>query len=168
MKLLSRIALLTALWLLAWGEVSLPNIVSGVAVSAVLLLALPPSAAPTTHARIDLLGSLRLVGYVARQLMTSNVLMTRKVLRRHPTTQPGVLAHRLRPPSEHVVTVMTSVIALSPGTMVVDVDRTSSTVYVHFLFLDDIAAARRSLEQLEQVARATIRSAPAPDTPGVT
>ena len=66
-------------------------------------------------------------------------------------TQPGVLAHHLRVPSEHVVTVMTTVIALSPGTMVVDVDRTSSTVYVHFLFLRDLDAARASLDRLERV-----------------
>jgi multisubunit Na+/H+ antiporter MnhE subunit len=52
---------------------------------------------------------------------------------------------------------MTSVIALSPGTMVADVDRTSSTVYVHFLFLHDIDQARKYLDRLEQVARATIR-----------
>jgi len=162
-RLWTRIALLTALWLLAWGEVSLANIVSGVVVSAAILLALPPTASQSAHARIDLVGSLRLVAYVAAQLVTSNVLMAREVLRPHTTTEQGVLAHRLQSPSEHVVTVMTSVISLSPGTMVVDVDRTSSTVYVHVLFLHDIEAARRSLVRLEQVARATIRSAAVPN-----
>jgi multisubunit Na+/H+ antiporter MnhE subunit len=64
--------------------------------------------------------------------------------------------------------VMTTVIALSPGTMVVDVDRTSSTVYVHFLFLRDLDAARASLDRLEQIASATIRPATAPPHPGAT
>jgi multisubunit Na+/H+ antiporter MnhE subunit len=51
---------------------------------------------------------------------------------------------------------MTSIIALSPGTMTVDVDRGSTTIYVHFLFLDDVAAARASLEQLEQLVSRAI------------
>ncbi len=168
MRSTSRVVLLTALWLLAWGEVSVANIVSGVAVSVLLLLALPPSKSATARARVDPVGVLRLAGYVTAQLVTSNVLMTREVLRKHPSTQPGVLAHRLLLPSEHVVTVMTSVISLSPGTMVVDVDRASSTVYVHFLFLHDVDAAHASLERLEQVARGTIRPVAEPQHPGVT
>jgi multicomponent Na+:H+ antiporter subunit E len=168
MRLTSRVAVLTVLWLLAWGEVSVANIVSGVAVSVVLLLALPPSESTTDRARINAWGVLRLAGYVLAQLVTSNVLMTREVLRLRLAAQPGVLAHHLRAPSEHVVTVMTTVIALSPGTMVVDVDRTSSTVYVHFLFLRDLDAARASLDRLEQIASATIRPATAPPHPGAT
>ncbi|WP_421121727.1 Na+/H+ antiporter subunit E [Aquihabitans daechungensis] len=167
MRSASRVALLTALWLLAWGEASVANILSGVAVSVLLLVALPPSDPTTARAQIDPVGGLRLAGYIARQLVTSNVLMTRAVLRRHSATQPGVVAHHLQTPSEHVVTVMTSVIALSPGTMVADVDRASSTVYVHFLFLHDLDAARASLGRLEQVARAAIRTSRLPD-PGAT
>jgi len=165
-RLTSRIALLTGLWLLAWGEISVANVVSGVAVSTLLLIALPPTDARTAHARIDVVGALRLTGYVARQLVTSNVLMIREILRPHLATEPGVLAHRLQQPSEHVVTVMTSVISLSPGTMVVDVDRASSTVDVHFLFLHDTDAARRSLERLEHVCRGAIRGTDAPSTRG--
>ena len=57
----------------------------------------------------------------------------------------GVLAHRLRAPSEELVTLMTSIIALSPGTMTADVDPDSTTIYVHFLLLRDLDAARASL-----------------------
>ncbi len=46
---------------------------------------------------------------------------------------------------------MTSVIALSPGTMTVDVDDDSSTIYVHFLLLTDVAKARARLADLERV-----------------
>ena len=41
--------------------------------------------------------------------------MTREILRRRPTVRPGVIAHRLQWPSDYVVTLMTSIIALSPG-----------------------------------------------------
>ena len=156
MRPIGRVALLTALWLLAWGEISAANVLSGVAVAAILLVALPPSTSRSAPARVNAPAVARLAGYIAVQLVTSNVQMIREVLRWRSTTQPGVLAHRLRHPSEHVVTVMTSVIALSPGTMTVDVDRTSSIIYVHFLFLHDIDAARAALERLERLASKAI------------
>jgi multisubunit Na+/H+ antiporter MnhE subunit len=67
-----------------------------------------------------------------------------------------VLAHHLRQPSDNVVTVMTSIIALSPGTMTADVDESSTTIYVHFFRLNDVAAARSSLDRLEQLVVAAL------------
>lgn len=155
MSLLARVVLLMALWLLAWGEITIANLVSGAVVITALLVAFPPGA--TSRVRFDLVAVARLVGYVVVQLFSSNVLMTREILRRRPTVRPGVLAHQLRSPSEYVVTLMTSIIALSPGTMTVDVDETATTVYVHFLFLHDVDAARASLARLERLVSQAIR-----------
>ena len=49
------------------------------------------------------------------------------------------------------MTLMTSVIALSPGTMTADVDRESRTIYVHFFHLRDANEARASLNRLEDL-----------------
>ena len=152
MRILGRVVLLVALWLLAWGELSVANVVSGVAVAAALLVVFPPTPRDKANVSLRPLAVGRLGVYVLGQLVTSNVVMTREILRRRPTIRPGVLVHRLRLPSEHVVTVMTSVIALSPGTMTVDVDPDSTRIYVHFLFLRDLDAARASLERLEGLA----------------
>jgi multicomponent Na+:H+ antiporter subunit E len=163
MRLLGRVVPLVALWLLAWGEVTVANVASGVAVAAALLVAFPVNRGADQHLRLNPWGATRLAGYVVGQLVTSNVVMTREILRRHAKFSPGVLAHRLRAPSEEVVTIMTSVIALSPGSMTVDVDRGSTTIYVHFLFLRDIESARASLNRLERLAS---RAISAPDLPG--
>lgn len=167
MRLAGRIAMLTALWLLAWGQISVANVVSGIVVAAALLAAFPPPTSQSPAVRVRPLAVGRLAGYVAVQLVTSNIVMTREVLRRRSSSRPGVLGHRLQQPSEHVVTVMTSVIALSPGTMTVDVDRTSSTIYVHFLFLRDVDAAHASLARLERLAWTAI-TADLTTQPGVT
>lgn len=143
--------LLTALWILAWGELSLANLLSGAAVALVLLVAFPHLTARDRHIRIRPLAVARLAGYIAVQLLASNVVMTREVLRPRSTIQPGVLRHRLREPSEHVVTLMTTVISLSPGTMTVEVGQASDEIDVHFLFLHDVNAARASLEHLERL-----------------
>jgi multicomponent Na+:H+ antiporter subunit E len=157
--------MLVALWLLAWGEASLANVVSGIAVAGALLVAFPPG--DPAHVRLSAGGVARLAGHVASQLLTSNLVTAREVLRRRSTARPGVLAHRLQEPSDEVVTLMTSVIALSPGTMTVDVDEGSTTVYVHFLFLRDVDQARASLARLEHLvvrAIAAPRRSPVPGT----
>ncbi len=164
MRIVGRIALLVGLWLLAWGEVSLANLVSGVAVAAALLVAFPPGPRASGGLRFSAIGAGRLAVYVLVQLVISNVVMARQILRRRPDAGPGVLAHRLRQPSEEVVTVMTSVIALSPGTMTVDVSLDSTTIYVHFFRLEDVEAARASLARLENLAVHAI-AAPAPVRP---
>lgn len=155
MRTLVRVALLVVLWLLAWGQITVANVLSGVAVATLLLLAFP-LVAGGRHTRVNPVGVLQLIGYVVVQLVTSNVVMTREILRRRPNIRPGVLAHRLRSPSEELVTLMTSVIALSPGTMTADVDPDSTTIYVHFLLLRDLDAARASLDRLERLASQAI------------
>jgi multicomponent Na+:H+ antiporter subunit E len=155
-----RVALLVALWLLAWGDASVGNLVSGVAVAVVLLVAFPPGRRSGTRVRVSALGVGRLLAYVARQLLVSNLVMAREIVRRNPRFQPAVLAHRLGAPSEEVVALMTSIIALSPGTMTVDVDGASSTIHVHFLLLHDVDRARDSLVRLEQLAVGAIAAPP--------
>lgn len=156
MRVATRAGVLLALWLLAWGEVSAANVASGVAAAVVLLLAFPPGPRSPGRSRFSALGVARLVGYVIMQLVVSNLTMTRHTLRRRPSFGGGVLAHHLQEPSEHVVTLMTSIIALSPGTMTVDVDDRSETVYVHFLDLPDIGAGRAGLDRLERLCVAAV------------
>lgn len=159
MRIAGRLALLVTLWLLAWGQISVANLVSGFGVAAALLVAFPAVARPgTPGVALNPAGVARLVGYVSVQLVTSNVVMAREILRRHPDIRPGVLAHRLGTPSEEIVMLMTSVIALSPGTMTVDVDPASTTIYVHFLLLRDVASARASLDRLERIASGAFKA----------
>ncbi len=152
MRIVGRVALLVGLWLLAWGEASVGNVVSGVAVATALLVAFPPGRRASGRLRFSAIGAGRLAVYVLVQLVKSNVVMAAQILRRRAEAVPGVLAHRLSEPSEEVVTVMTSVISLSPGTMTVDVDAESRIIYVHFFLLRDVDAARTSLSRLEDLA----------------
>lgn len=156
MRILGRVVLLVALWLLAWGELTFPNLVSGLLVAAALLVAFPPDRRATGHVRLRAWGVVRLGLYVCSQLVVSNIVMAATIVRPRTDLRPGVLAHRLKEASEEVVAVMSSVIALSPGTMTVDVDRQSTSICVHFLQLRDIDAARSSLVRLERLVVAAI------------
>jgi multicomponent Na+:H+ antiporter subunit E len=150
-----RVGVLVALWLLAWGQVSVANLVSGVLVAGALLVAFPPDAR-RTRGHILLVGALRLVGFVARQLVTSNYLVAREILGWTSSVRTGVLAYDVQRPSDQVVTLMANVIALTPGTMTVEATRDPAVLYVHFLLLDDVDKARRAIARLEELAVATV------------
>jgi multicomponent Na+:H+ antiporter subunit E len=153
---------LVALWLLAWGEVSVGNVVSGAVVAVALLLAFPPRVSGEPRPRFRLGGILRLLGYVVVQLVVSNLLVAREVVSRRSRVQTGVLAHHVRHPSDAVLTAMANIIALSPGTMTVDVTRDPAVVYVHFLILDDLEDARRDVARLERLVVDALGGPPDP------
>ena len=155
MRTAVRVGVLVALWLLAWGQVSVANLVSGVLVAGALLVAFPPDARRAVGG-VRLLGALRLVAYVARQLVTSNYLVAREILGWTSSVRTGVLAYEVRQPSDQVVTLMANVVALTPGTMTVEATRDPAVLYVHFLLLDDVDKARRAIARLEALAIATV------------
>ena len=148
--------LLVALWLLAWGDVSLANIVSGVAVAPRCSSRSRRAGVPVgpTGCACGRGAACRLHRRAARYVERAH---DREILRPRFAVRPGVLEAQLRQPSDEVVTVMTNVIALSPGTMTVDVEPDSSAIYVHFLFLRDVAASRAVLARLEEFASARHR-----------
>jgi multicomponent Na+:H+ antiporter subunit E len=160
MRTVGRMTLLVALWLLAWGDLQPAHVVSGVVVAGALLLAFPPPARAAERLVIRPAGALRLIGHVLGQLVTSNVVMAGQILRPRPDVRQAVIAHHLRHASEVVVTIMTSIVALSPGTMTVDVDADSTTIFVHFFRLHDPSAARAQLDRLERLIVGAIRTDP--------
>ena len=146
-----RVVMLVGLWLLAWGQFSLANILSGIAVAVGLLAAFPAIRAGRHHVHPSPAGIARLGLYVLRQLLISNVAVGREILRRRVSLAPGVIAYRLGRPTDEVITIMTSIISLSPGTMTADIDPDGTTLHVHFLLLRDVDAARAGLARLEQL-----------------
>jgi multicomponent Na+:H+ antiporter subunit E len=167
MRTTARVGLLVALWLLAWGDVSVANVLSGGAVAIALLAAFPARRRRDGTVRLSPRGSARLGAHVVGQLVRSNLVMARQILRPPGVVAPAVLAHRLGHPTDEVITLMSSIIALSPGTMTVDVAPDASTIYVHFFHLDDLAAARRSIAELERLVVGAVARRPAP-TPAPT
>jgi multicomponent Na+:H+ antiporter subunit E len=160
-----RVVMLVTLWLLAWGEVSLANVASGLAIAVVLLIAFPLSQPAEPRVRVRWIGAGRLVVYVLGQPAVSNITMSRQILRPPVNPSPCVLAHRLSRPSPEAITVMSSVIALSPGTMTVDVTADASSIYVHFFHLTDLDAGRRTLARLDHLVDKAL--APDPIAPNL-
>jgi multicomponent Na+:H+ antiporter subunit E len=165
MRGLARVVLLVALWLLAWGEVSPANVVTGVALVGVLLVAFPVERTTRVRARPRPLALARLGAYIVGNLIVSNVLVARQVVARRARINTGVIEYDPHYPTDLVMAVVANIIALTPGTMTVDVTQEPPLLRVHFLMLEDEESARRSITRLERlVAAATGADEPSTST----
>lgn len=143
----ARFVMLITLWILAWGDVSWANVISGSLLATALLFAVPLGPPAEVGRRITLIGLAKLLGYIAVQLVTANILMARIILNPKADIRTGVLAYKVRSPSPWTVTLISNIIALTPGTMTVEA--IDGIIYVHFLPLTNPQSAYNSIARIE-------------------
>jgi multicomponent Na+:H+ antiporter subunit E len=142
---------LTTIWVLAWGSLTWANLAGGIAVSA-LLLVLVPDVRRATHLPIVRPWPLVcLTGRMVRDAAVSNLVVAREVLRPRPRISTGVVRVPLAGCSDEVVTILASLVALTPGTMPVEVEQDPTIMYVHVLHLDDPEEVRRKIRSLRDL-----------------
>ena len=138
------VVVLTAIWVLLWGSLSPANVISGLAMSVVLLLLLP-GARRRSHLPVIRAGGAaatrRLPRCPARGLergaRAGEVLTPIADLDRCGAPSP------CRDASDELLTVMANLMAMAPGTIPVEVSRDPAVIYVHVLHLrrvEDVAA----------------------------
>nr|WP_231135024.1 Na+/H+ antiporter subunit E [Motilibacter deserti] len=136
------IAWLTLVWVLLWGTWSWANLLSGILVSLIVLAVLPLPAV-TEGRRVRPLALLRLIAYVARDLVVSSVEVSRLALSPGPRVTSAVLAVRLQTRSDLILTVVAEALSLVPGSVIVEIDSPTGTLYVHVLGVRDAEGAER-------------------------
>lgn len=165
LRIPAMMAWLTVLWVLLWGQVTIANVVGGLAVSiAVVLFARLDSAAlRPTHFRPW--WALRYVTTLGWQLLVSNIRLAYEILTPGDGTHTGIIAVPIRGGSDAVVNLVANSITLTPGTMTIDVKRheatdggpvdemhAGATLYVHGMYTKDVEAVRHDVLQLEALA----------------
>lgn len=145
-------ASLVVIWILLWGEASLANLLSGIALATVVLVAFPGDQPDDeTRYRLHVGNFLRLVGYMLAQLVRSNALLTHEVLSVRPALRTAVIALELQTKSPALITTMANLIALNPGTIVIEIDEPGNVLYIHIFFLHDLEAVRKDVEKLQRL-----------------
>lgn len=144
-------ATLTLIWVLAWGSPSPANVLGGVAVAAVLM-AVAPDSWPAGRLRLRPVAIARFAGYVVVKALESNLVITREILTRRSRVHTGVVAVPLPECSDGLITLVANVMALTPGTMPIEVTRGPTVLYVHILHLHDVEATRAEIRKLAELA----------------
>jgi multicomponent Na+:H+ antiporter subunit E len=143
---------LAVIWVLLWGSWSAANVLSGLLVAAVLVLAFVPAERRREQiVVIRPLPFLALAAYLVRQLLVANVVLITEVLARRRTIRTGVIAVPVPGCSEQLLTIFANIVAMAPGTMPVEVRSDPPAMYVHILHLRDVEEVRAELIHLRDL-----------------
>lgn len=142
---------LVVIWVLAWGSPTPANILGGLGIAALLLI-VSPDRRPHGRIRVRPLALARFVGFVLVSVVQSNVEITREVLSRESRITTGVVGVPLPDCSDGLLTLITNVMALTPGTMPIEVHQHPTVMYVHVLHLGDVEESRREVQHLARLA----------------
>lgn len=149
MRTLTYVLALAAIWVLLWGSASPANVLSGLAVGSVLVLLVPGLRRRTVGPYVlRPVAIARFVGYVLVVTVRSNVELIREVLSRSSRIRTAVVGVPLPGCSDELLTLITNVLAMSPGTMPIELRSDPTVLYVHVLHMTDIEQVRRNILRL--------------------
>lgn len=75
--------------------------------------------------------------YFFYDMLRANVEVTREIMTPNLNMTPGIIAYRHNLKSDFEITLLTNLIALTPGTMVLKISEDKKIIYIHGLYLED-------------------------------
>jgi multicomponent Na+:H+ antiporter subunit E len=144
-------AFLIVVWMLLWGVFSWANLISGLLVSAVVLAVFPLP--PVTFAgRPRPLGLARFALRFVADLVRASVHLAWLAFRFGHQPRSAIIRVPLRVRSDLVLTLTGEAVSLVPGSLIVDTDQASTTLFIHVIGVPDKAAVeefRRTVYDVE-------------------
>lgn len=137
-------------WVALWGEVTVGNVVGGIAVAALVVAA--TDAGRPRAGRLRPVHAARFLAHMAWSLVQATTLVAWEVVTPRNRIVEGIIAVPLPGATPTVVTVVSNAIGLTPGTVVVEIDDDPCVLYVHVLHLFDVERVRADLVHLEVLA----------------
>lgn len=149
---LPLLIVLIVLWMLLWGTVSWLSVASGaiVAVLVTRLFYLPPV---ELSGRFNPFWAFVFLVQFATDLVVGSFSVAWQALRPHPVRTNAVVAVDLVTRSDFILTLTSLAISLIPGSLVVEVDRGRSILYLHAIAIAsdaDVDALRLRVKTVER------------------
>lgn len=144
---------LVLLWMMLWQEASLLSLVSGVIVAILTMRVfyLPPV---ELAGRFNMWWALRYLGHFLTQVAIASWQVAWLSVRPGPPPKTSIIAVPLRTRSDFILTLVGMTISLIPGSLVAEVDRYRSTLFLHVLNTPsetEILAMRREVSRIERL-----------------
>ena len=149
---------IVTLWVLLWGDLSIANVLSGLAVAIVVLLFARTGMErserrhPEHRARLSPLAALHFVGFFLYKLVEANLVLAWEIVTPRNRINTGIVEVPLRTESNFATMVVADVITLTPGSLVIEAEGSPPVLYVHVLHLHDLERVRRDLLRIEELS----------------
>ncbi len=129
-------AFLVFAWVAVTGEVSVANLLEGAVLAGLLVLLLRvPLRRRFRFEKVP--KALGLLLYFLKEILLSNAAVARSLLSPVSSLSPGIVAVPLDLKSDPQITLLATLITLTPGTLSLNVSDDRRTLYVHAMYVDD-------------------------------
>jgi multicomponent Na+:H+ antiporter subunit E len=148
---------LVLLWMLLWGEISPISLVSGVVVSVVVttLFYLPPV---ELSGRFHPLWFVVFVARLAGELVLASFQVAWQAFAPHRTRTNAIVAVPLATSSDFIMTMTATAVSLVPGSLILEIDRDTATLYLHVLGVADEAELAKARAAVLATERSIVRA----------
>jgi multicomponent Na+:H+ antiporter subunit E len=147
-------AFLTLVWMMLWGSTSWLTALGGAVIAVALMTAFRQPAMPLgvgPHPGRLLVA----LGWVLIDVVRSTVTVAWAAVRWGPATRSELIRVVAPACSSEILVLASSLISISPGTMVVEIDNERSELLVHVLPVQDLERSRTELRRTtERLVRA--------------
>jgi multicomponent Na+:H+ antiporter subunit E len=146
---------LMLVWVLLWGSVSAANILGGLAIAVLITVLLPLPVVPVVG-KLHPVSFARLLIVVGWYLVVSSLQVAWLAIKPAPPPLSAVLRVSFAVKSDLVLALGVNAINLTPGTMVLEIDRDRRLLYVHVLDVGPPRAINRFYHEVAQLQRLLI------------
>lgn len=155
---LPLVAGLVVLWAMLWQTFSPLSVLSGlvVAIFVMRLFYLPPV---DLAGRFNVWWALRYVGYFLWHLTVASWQVAWLAVRPGPLPKTSIIEVRLRTRSDFILTMVGLTNSLIPGSLVAEVDRFNSTLYLHVLNTPTEREIQRMRDEVYRIEKLLIMAA---------
>lgn len=138
--------LISLLWVLLTGKVSIGNLGIGFALGYVALTLLYPA----TGKKLSYFQKTKqFVGFAlffGKELIVSSFKVAKDVVKPLPMMRPGVVGIPLDAQTDLEITLLANIISLTPGTLSLDVSADRKTLYIHAMYVLNPDDLRREIK----------------------
>jgi multicomponent Na+:H+ antiporter subunit E len=146
---------LVAVWVALWGDLSIANVLGGLAVALVVsvVFPLPPL---HLHVRVRPVRLAWLALHFLGDVVAASAQVAWKTLQLHRQPLNAVIEVDLRTRSDFVLTVVAEMVSLVPGSLVVEARRSTHTLFLHVLDARDMAGVEKMRAQVFALERRVV------------
>jgi multicomponent Na+:H+ antiporter subunit E len=136
---------LAAVWVAAWGDFSLLNLLLGYLLGyIVLMLGGDLFGSRGYSARLPRL--IEFVCYFSWELLLANLRLAYDIITPRHHMRPGIIAMPLEAETDGEILLLASAISLTPGTLSLDVSPDREFLFVHSMYIHDAEEEKRKLK----------------------
>ncbi len=150
-RALVTVGWLTLVWVALWESLTWANLVGGMLAGILVVILVPPGPDTLVIGTRPLAG-LKLLFYFIAKLFQASIAVAWEIITPGDTTNPAVIAVPLSTASDGILTSVANMVSLTPGTLTVDVDPDTRTLYIHVLHFISEETTRSDVHTLERLA----------------